>query len=1698
MVKKASTVVIMAILLVMSSLALVVTDTENDNSNVSYTSISYSTGDWIKIGTPEELSMVGSGETGYPADGKYVLDDDIDFTDVDLNGGFDIDIKLSSTHRIMTLSIERGGLPVHGTGMVSVNGTVMNFNGEDFTYQLLNVLDVPYKISGGGVTTANAGDRNFAFAVTMHPPSIESSVSETVNSNGNMYPLSQNGLFTGELHGNGYSIIGLNTAVFNSSAQAYAGLFASVNGTTGDGLSGLRSIGGSTVAVTTGSSSASYAGGLVGAPLGAVTVNKCYVETTVSSISKSGISYAGGLVGASVGAVTVTDSYSKGDVRSASLTDSTANSYAGGLVGDSTQPLTVTGSHSEGATSSISEYGISYAGGLVANVTGAVTITNSYNDGAVSSTSGSKNSNASGLVTTVTGAVTITDSYSEGAVSSKTGSARAYAGGLATTVTGRLTITDCYVKGTVFSTGIESSYANGIADFATNVEITNVYVNSEIDSHNTTGAKAALRAVGTGASYITNVYFIQTDVINVGLLLYNSSNPVIIDGLSSSTPRRVLPSGGLAPAKLQDRDSYFGDPTTVGALTFLGWSFNTKWVIDMTPGIEPGSRFNGGFPALRSTIITQQPEDVSSGDADGNIFYIITNKTPLGYQWQKQTTTGAWYDIYGATSDIYITTKTMDLIGDVFRCEITVGTERIVSEEAHLNGTCIDLVMSVGGKLSYNGKDISASGSIPDINVSSIEFTIVPAPGYKIDSVLLDEVDITATIINWKFTVDTMRDRELEVTFITAQQFEITASVSHDSRGSITPKGSVSVTETHDESFFITSNVGYIISYITVDGNDILPDSPRKSTYEFKDIKGSHSITAVFEVEMFVVDASVDGGHGTVDPEGETEVEWDGSIRFTMTPDEGYAISSITVNGIPVSNPTAPYLLENVRADTIIIFTFGQIVLDVTATAGTGGSVTPPLQQINWGAEATITISTDKRYVISSITVNGDPCPIANPFIITDVKIDMDVYVTFSLGFTIEATAGEGGTITPEGIVPVLSGEGKTFTVTVNDGYMISTVLVDNVAVDLTPEGTYTFPNVADDHTIDVTFVRTSFIISVTAGEGGTIDPSEDVTVPHGGTQTFTVTPGEGYDISKILVDGLPVTQNPYTFPNVTDDHSIEVTFAIKTFTVEASAPEGHGTVTPDRDTVEWGGDVTFTITADDGYSISEITVNGMPVTDIENPFILEGVKDNVTVVVTLSEGFMINATAGEGGSITPSGLVSVDPGKSQKFTATADDGYELYGMLVDGSPVIVSEYTFTNVTKNHTIDAIFIKTSFLITVSANEGGTIDPSEDVTVPRGGTQTFTVTPREGYDIYEILVDGSPVTQNPYTFPNVTDDHSIEVTFAIKTFTVVASVEGGHGIIDPAGGTTVDWGGDVTFTITPEDGYVISSITVNGVSVIISNPFVIKNVKDDATVVVTFKTGFSINATAGTGGFITPSGLVPVDPGNSQKFTAVPDDGYIIFGILVDGSPVSGDEFTFNNVTGNHTIEAMFIKSSFIIRVTVGEGGTMEPSEDVTVPRAGSQKFTATADDGYTVSVITVDGSSVPGDEYTFTDVDADHVIEVTFKLVEYNVGSRTAGAEGGSVSLSDNKATIDDTITVTVNLFDGFDVEVTASHGVVSDIGDNKYTVTGIDGNCTITATFTAHDSPGGGDNTMIIVAVVAVVAIGGLGAAYVFMIKPKK
>ena len=377
-------------------------------------------------------------------------------------------------------------------------------------------------------------------------------------------------------------------------------------------------------------------------------------------------------------------------------------------------------------------------------------------------------------------------------------------------------------------------------------------------------------------------------------------------------------------------------------------------------------------------------------------------------------------------------------------------------------------------------------------------------------------------------------------------------------------------------------------------------------------------------------------------------------------------------------------------------------------------------------------------------------------------------------------------------------------------------------------------------------------------------------------------------------------------------------------------------------------------------------------------------------------------------------------------------------------------------------------KSVYSIFASAAANGTITPEGQISVAEGSDQTFIITPDAGYFIQSILVDGisQEITDN-YVFANVDEAHTISVSFDTIDYGITASTTTG-GSISPEGTTLVTEGGALLFEITPESGYRILEVLVDGVSQGVTDAYQFLNVEESHSIEAVFERipAYAILASAGSGGTISPEGLINVFEGSSQTFTINADAGYSFDSFVIDGTIVENiSDYTFQNVNEAHTIQAVFSATSkrtkFVIKASANEGGELTPIGNIDVFRDESQTFTTSADEGFEISELLVDGVSVEiTNSYTFEDVVEDHSFEVIFAEIIQNdapiavaISDITESFAPLSVKFDGSESSDDFGITeYSWNFGDG-------SAEVSGETVNHTYSKAGI-----FTATLTVHDA----------------------------------
>jgi pimeloyl-ACP methyl ester carboxylesterase len=330
-----------------------------------------------------------------------------------------------------------------------------------------------------------------------------------------------------------------------------------------------------------------------------------------------------------------------------------------------------------------------------------------------------------------------------------------------------------------------------------------------------------------------------------------------------------------------------------------------------------------------------------------------------------------------------------------------------------------------------------------------------------------------------------------------------------------------------------------------------------------------------------------------------------------------------------------------------------------------------------------------------------------------------------------------------------------------------------------------------------------------------------------------------------------------------------------------------------------------FTITPDGCHTIANVVVDGSSVGAVST-YTFSGVQANHSISVSFAANvtYTIVASAGANGTISPSGSVTVGCGGSQAFTITPSGCYQVADVLVDGVSVGARpSYTFTNVQTNHTISASFSTAAgYSITSSAGSNGSISPSGSVSVPCGGSQSFTMTPSPCYHVQSVVVDGTSVgAPGSYTFSNVQASHTISVSFTLDTYTIAATA-GIGGSIAPSGSVVVNCGASRSFTIAAGTCYVISNVLVDGTSRGPITSYTFNNVQSGHTISASFAANSGVLPTIPTG-----LSVMNLGTGTSLHASWNPVTGatsYVLRRVGGGGTtdtPVSGTQTDITNLT-----------------------------------------------------------------------------------------------------------------------------------------------------------------------------------------------------
>ena len=591
----------------------------------------------------------------------------------------------------------------------------------------------------------------------------------------------------------------------------------------------------------------------------------------------------------------------------------------------------------------------------------------------------------------------------------------------------------------------------------------------------------------------------------------------------------------------------------------------------------------------------------------------------------------------------------------------------------------------------------------------------------------------------------------------------------------------------------VTPSEGYHVATFTVDGVEV----------EIVDNKYTFTITdntrIVVEFERITYTVSVNSPeNGSVIVSENTK--YGDEVVVTVTPAEGYQVATFTVDGEPAELVDGKYTFR-IESNVNVAVEFEKQTYSITTKVS--NATIEVVSSAKYLEEVTFTVDPVEGYEITSVKVNGE--------VVTDYKFTITgateiIVETAKIVYTITKNSPENGTIS----VSETAEHGDTVVVTVapNTGYKVATFTVDGVEKQL-ENNAYSFV-IEKNTAVSVEFEKIEYTVTANNPANGTISVSENT--KYGDTVVVTVTPAEGYQVATFTVDGADkkadLAEGKYTFV-IDKNVNVAVEFEKQTYAITTQVSNATIKVVSKA---QYQSEVTFEVTADYGYKIVSVKVNGQVVDEYK--FVITGVTE--IIVETAKIVYTITKNSPENGTISVS--ETAEHGDTVVVTVAPAEGYQVATFTVgedNKKPELVASegkytYNFT-ITDNTRIVVEFERITYTVSTNTPENGSIRVSENTKY--GDSVVVTVTPAEGYKVAVFTVDGVEVelVDGKYTF-TITADTTIAVEFEQSGYTV--TINGGASLTN--GTVDVVYGEKgAIITLTGNENYSPLTFDVDGI-------------------------------------------------------------------------------------------------------------------------------------------------------------------------------------------------------------------------------------------------------------------------------------------
>lgn len=618
---------------------------------------------------------------------------------------------------------------------------------------------------------------------------------------------------------------------------------------------------------------------------------------------------------------------------------------------------------------------------------------------------------------------------------------------------------------------------------------------------------------------------------------------------------------------------------------------------------------------------------------------------------------------------------------------------------------------------------------------------------------------------------------------------------------------------------------------------------------------------------------------------------------------------------------------------------------------GAGGTLTPSKETVDRGESVDITITPNYGFTLTSLEVNGNEITSFHKYnvsyTISNITQDQVVKAEFEkTGYTVGEpfefpTGTDTATLEAEDFTLFnVNGDTERYKMGITNGsagawdegatYINAFEPGDYISVPYTAKaGTYEVKAIysSGSATNKLVWDSDGTIESGQVSAGNTnanefVTATFEVTVTEDGTGVWTFTAPEGDKSPR--VDKFEITAK--------GSGPVEP----EEYTVTASVDGGNGTITPESAEVEAGGSVDFTIMPNEGYEISDVTVNGTSVIDDvdkkNGTYTLSNVNEDTAVVVTFEEikedsdqyteeNPFVFPTEVNGTPVTLEAekMILQNSGTDEKWPLQVSEGeWASNGKYVNAMNTGDSVVLYYTAEKAGTYEATLSyrsgDTNNSMTWTEKDGKIAEGSLDsVEAEQNATTTHTVvltweveTPGAGVVTFLAGAKNAPqldkfdvvLVEEKTDVPEVNKEALAEAIAKAEEEAAKTDVYTAESIaaLEEAIADAKEVYGDESAEQEQVDAQVAALEAAIEALVKLPEP----------------PQTYTITASAGEGGTITPSGEVTVNVGEAQTFTIKADEGWHIKEVIINGESVGAEETYTMEAAG--TIEALFEKDA----------------------------------------------------------------------------------------------------------------------------------------------------------------------------------------